>query len=172
MGLTKNYTNKKVLNAEKIQYDGMEFDSLLEKNCYVWLKSLNVDFEYNNTVHLTYEEGFKPTVPFYQPRNKKSTRVFKDRPIFGSMECDKTYRRPHTYKPDFILYLNDITVYLETKGFETDQWKLRLPLIRKSLESSPIKDSIVFAVIKSRQNLLDLLDALNYEYNTERSIQK
>lgn len=156
--------NKKVKNAKKVYNEelGITFDSILEANCYRWLTEFGIKFDYNTDKSLVYFKGVpRPTLEFYEPSTrsvKHGTKHFKYKIGYGSIMLNREAIRDKHYTPDFIVYLKDGRVLLlEAKGNETDQWQLRVNIIRAALEDT----DYVFAIIKTKTQLKDLLKALN-----------
>ena len=113
---TPKPANKKVRNAEKIFYDGIQFQSRLEVHCYKALKEAGIEFEY--------EPQYFELIPKFEydpscmESYKKGTKW-----LFGSKS--KTVRAMR-YKPDFV-NLKDGWI-IECKGHPNEafpnKWKL------------------------------------------------
>jgi hypothetical protein len=108
--------NKKVRNAEKINYDGIQFQSRLELHCYKKLKEAGLEFEY--------EPQYFELIPRfeYEPSCMESYKK-GNKWLFG----DKSkVIRAMRYKPDFV-NLKDGWI-IECKGHPNEsfpnKWKL------------------------------------------------
>ena len=117
----KKYTgNKKVRNAQKLSFDGVEFKSHLEVACYKKLKEHNIHFEYEKH-KFTLFEGFKPIKFLCYMPNK-----------IGDMALDLVKVRDMTYTPDFV----GENWIIETKGRSNDLYPLKLKMFRKFMEGN------------------------------------
>lgn len=112
--------NKKVRNAQKLNFDGVEFKSHLEVHAYKRLKEYGIPFEYEKHKFILFE-GFKPTFPCYLP-NKQ-----------GDIALDTIKVRDMTYTPDFV----GTDWIMETKGRANDLYPLKLKMFRKFMEGNP-----------------------------------
>lgn len=107
----------KVINAEVTNYDNIKFKSKLEARAYKLLieSGLNPQYEGNKVILL---DGFYPSVKFY----KGKTLSLSTKKVLGI-----------TYSPDFIVH-NRVNHYIETKGFKTDSYNIKVKLFRRWLE--------------------------------------
>lgn len=133
--------NKKVINASSNTIDNINFKSLLEGRFYKYLKENNYNFVYE-LEKIVLQESFRPKALFF----KKYKR---------SLKLDKTIVRQITYTPDFILYLNDYTIYIEAKGFKTDSYNIKVKLFRKWIDN---KEKAIFAELKTLTELKQLIE--------------
>ena len=99
-GWMKKSKNKKVQNAQPNSYNGINFKSKLETNCYKAIESVGIPLEYEKET-FTLLEGF---------------------------EYNNEKFRPITYTPDFIN--DEHKIIIETKGYATDIFKLRWKLFK------------------------------------------
>lgn len=143
-------TNKKILNATPLEYDGITFKSKLEKMAYQTLKENSLPVEYEPKKFIIWE-GFKPTIPFYN--KDKMTRMLK-------LEQKKIISI--SYTPDFIINYKDYLIILELKGRENDCFYLKKKMFRKWLEKYEPK-SIYFEIYTKKQ----LLQAIEIIKNLE-----
>lgn len=121
--------NKKVKNATKLMYDGLNFDSKLEMFCYKYFKDNNITL-LREPITLQLLPSFISTVKLYLPEKKtknKSVTMLKER-------LNKKIL-PITYKPDFILNINKTkTVIIEVKGKPNDVYPYKRKLLMWLLE--------------------------------------
>jgi len=88
----KSSANKKVRNAEKISFDGIQFQSRLELHCYKKLKEAGLEFEYE-------PQSFELIPKFeYEPQCAESYKK-GNKWLFGNKS---KIVRAMTYKPDFV----------------------------------------------------------------------
>ena len=126
----KPVANKKVRNAQKIEYAGISFNSKLEVYCYKKLKEANLSFKYEG-------QRFELLPPFiftgksYEMRKTKEGKTFK--PVTNKI-------RAMTYTPDFIGYYPHTKkkVIIETKGSKNDAFPLRWKLFKYLIVSNNI----------------------------------
>lgn len=112
--------NKKVKNAKKIFYEGIEFKSKLELNFYINSKTSKIPFLYEQykTILL---EGTKLEGYIYQPNKSKD------------LVLNTTKIKNMTYTPDFHNIFKNANnekclVVAECKGIQTDSYKLKKKL--------------------------------------------
>lgn len=129
--------NKKVINAKKIEHDGIQFKSLLEGSCYKRLKENNIPFEYEKTTFMLTD---KTSYPHYS---------FKDKKIVV-----KKIVRPVTYTPDFVYYdeKSNKGWIIETKGWQTDSFKIKFKLFKIYLEQNNLNYIVFLCSNKSEVN--------------------
>ena len=88
----KSSANKKIRNAEKISFDGIQFQSRLELHCYKKLKEAGLEFEYE-------PQSFELIPKFeYEPQCAESYKK-GNKWLFGNKS---KIVRAMTYKPDFV----------------------------------------------------------------------
>lgn len=143
--------NKKVKNATPCMVDGIEMKSKLEVMVYKTLKELGFSPQYEPVV-FTFWEGKKPVTPFFdiEKRAKDSSgrKNKRNQKKFVSMK----------YTPDFIFDYNGITIIIEAKGWENDQFPIRKKLFRTFLDR--LTYPVVYAEIFTKRQLLQFLNEL------------
>jgi predicted nuclease of restriction endonuclease-like RecB superfamily len=141
--------NNKVKNATLCSSNGINFKSKLEKTIYDTLvdKGFNVEYEPDKIV---VQQGFKPSVPFYTKDTK--TRELK---------LNETKVIAITYTPDFIVKYNQITVFIEAKGFLTDSYHIKRKMFRYYLENNKI-DNVLYFEIYTKKQLLQAIDIITH----------
>ena len=87
---------------KKIHPGEIYFDSIQEFECWKYLKSKKISFEYQKTIELF-------------PR--LNIEVFKNNSI------KKAIQRKMEFTPDF--YIPSLDIYIEYKGYATDDFKMR-----------------------------------------------
>lgn len=152
----KEKENKKIKNARKTDFQGIEFKSALERTIYNTLISQGILPDYEGVTY-TLSDPLKPTKPFYIRTHIKGFH-FEMRPI-----------QKITYTPDFTFKLNDIFVIIEVKGFENDVFPLKRNLFRKHIEK--LDEPIMYFEIKSKKELLQALDIVKMETKELTSIR-
>ena len=113
--------NKKVKNATRIEYDGIKFRSIFEKDCYVILKQEGLEIEYE-TKKIVLLSGFYPPesliiYDLFKPRLQRRRFCFNNSKILDI-----------TYTPDFYLQKNEYDIYIEAKGNPNDTYPLKKKL--------------------------------------------
>lgn len=132
--------NKKIKNANPLEYRGIKFKSRLEKMTYVTLKEAGFPVKYEPIKFVVWD-GFRPTVPFYN----------KDR-VSRLLKPEMKKVMDITYTPDFVFYHNKYMVVIEAKGIENDTFPIKKKLFRKWLQENKQK-SIYFEIFTKRQLL-------------------
>lgn len=145
--------NKKVRNAKEVVYDNIKFKSTLEERAYKFLKNSNVNFQYEPKT-FTLQEGFIPTIPFYEPNGKTVIRKFTKKGIDYKVQSTK-------YTPDFIVTFPNVIGIIEMKGNPNDRYPMVEKLFRKYLESSNDFDrKVAFFRVKTITQLSNVLTIL------------
>jgi len=128
--------NKKIKNAVKSEYDGVQFKSNLEKFCYQQLKINKIPFEYQPKSFILLE-SFEIDFECYELigkiyREKETKKISNDTRRFDLV----TNVRDIKYTPDFIDLQTDFSFckwIIETKGFANDAFPLRWKLFKEYL---------------------------------------
>ena len=115
-----------IVGVEPKEYNGRKYRSTLEARTAETLDKLGISWEYE-TKKITLQEGFK-----------------------CSYQKDKV--RSIEYIPDFIIG----PTMLETKGFETPDWKIKKKLLYKYLTDN--EPEALFYIIKNDKQLIQALD--------------
>lgn len=123
--------NKKVKNATKCVYEGIQFNSELEMKSYILLKKEGLNPQYEPRT-FTILEGKNFSVPCYDLHNDRKLK----RNVWGI----NTYKSQSIkYTPDFIFFIYDesgveIMVVIEAKGHPNDRYIYVKKLFRTWLE--------------------------------------
>lgn len=143
--------NRKVKNAVAYEEDGIRFRSKMEVAVYRELKERGVEPEYE-TEKIVLVQGFKPLLPWFLDGKSLKSKV-----------------RDMTYTPDFKFNYDDMLVYLEVKGFETDRFPLKRKLFLNKLYLE--NKNAVFVEVKTLNGLRKTLNELNIlKKNKEGSV--
>ena len=115
-----------IVGVEPKEYNGRKYRSTLEAHTAETLDRMGIPWEYE-TKKITLQEGF------YCQYQKEKVRAID-------------------YIPDFVIG----PIMLETKGFETPDWKIKKKMLYKYLtENEP---EAIFYMIKNDKQLLQALD--------------
>lgn len=147
--------NKKIKNSTPTEYKGIKFKSRLEVMAYKTLEEHGYYPQYEAYTY-TLLEGWKPSVVFYK-RDKKTK----------SLKLDSNKIISIKYTPDIVfVHKGTYLVFLELKGFENDCYYLKKKLFRNYLENNKTigNHSYIFAEIKTKKELLELLSILKEQY--------
>ena len=117
-------TNKKVRNAQKIFYDGIQFQSRLELHCYKKLKEAKLEFEYEPTAFELIPK-FEYTPQCIESYKKGSKWSFGDK---------SKVVRAMRYKPDFV-NLKDGWI-IECKGHPNESFPIKWKLFKYYLKTN------------------------------------
>lgn len=147
--------NKKIKNATKKEYNGIQFKSLLEVMVYKTLLQKGFEPHYEASKYPIWR-GFKPEVPCYKP-NKQ-----------GVLELQKNKIIDITYTPDFIFIApdNKTVIIMEIKGFQNDTYPLKEKMFRGYLEDllHKVNQPTMFFQIKNKTQLLEAIDIINTKF--------
>lgn len=137
--------NKKVVNAQPLEYEGILFKSKLEKMTFITLKEAGFPVEYEPQKIIIFK-GFRPTVPFYDKNNVTRMLALHMKKLIDI-----------TYTPDFMFEYEGHLVIIECKGFTNDVFPIKKKLFRAWLEDHP--ESIYFEIYSKKQ-LLQAIDII------------
>ncbi len=114
MRFKTNTTKGTKYNNRKVTFEGVKFDSELELTMYKILKKFKIPFQFQYKMPL--QEGFKETVSLLKNTKGKPFVI-----------------RPITLIVDFYLELPDRMIIIDTKGFFTEESKIKFKLLRYQL---------------------------------------
>lgn len=147
--------NKKIKNATKKEYNGIQFKSLLEVMAYKTLLQEGFEPYYEPTKYSIWK-GFKPEVPCYKP-NKE-----------GNLEIQTNKIIDITYTPDFLFIApdNKTVIILELKGFQNDTYPLKEKMFRGYLEDlyKKCNQPTMFFQIKNKKQLLEAISIIKNKF--------
>lgn len=118
-------TNKKVINARKVELGDITFRSVLESRCYQLL--VEAEFEVlHEPERFTIMEGFYlASTKFYGIVKSKGTKSYKE---------DERKIRSITYTPDFYIKYKDYDIYIDAKGNPNDTYPIKKKMFLDYLE--------------------------------------
>jgi hypothetical protein len=123
----KKFTgNKKVRNAQKVEFNGIYFQSHLELFFYKYSKECGYEFLYESLKTILFE-GLKLEGYLYQ-QDKTKNIVLDTRKLLNI-----------TYSPDFYRIQKntsgeDVLIIVETKGLKTDSYVLKKKMFLKQMD--------------------------------------
>lgn len=140
--------NRKVRNANPLEYNGIKFKSRVEVSIYKLLRTHNIEAKYEEKTFIL-SPSIRPTVPFYNRTEKAGFHSIMS-PISNI-----------TYTPDFTFMYNNILVIIEVKGFENDVFPVKRNLFRKLLET--LDTYCMFFEIRTQKEMLKALEIIKME---------
>lgn len=149
--------NKKILNANPNEYNGIKFKSQAETRIYKAIRGFGIEPEYEQHTFVL-SPRVRPTVVFY---NRTKGRGFHQvtEPIAKV-----------TYTPDFTFTLNNIFVIIEVKGIENDTFPIKKNLFRKYLETLP--QSVMYFEVRNKKELVEAIKIVKMENQVLQQIRK
>jgi len=123
----------KIANATPLTYNKIKFKSKLEVFMYKQLRAAKIKFDY-----------------------EKQTFVL----IEGFTYMGKKLR-PITYTPDFVL--KDYSVIIETKGFMTEVFRIKMKLFKWMLSQQ--KDDRLIYTPRNQKDCLEVIKGIKLKYN-------
>lgn len=145
-------SNRKIKNATKFTYDGIEFKSKLEVECYTLLKAAGFNPKYEE-VKFTIQDSFYPQKGYFKVNKSKKNTPFKNDLI---RQTGKVL--PITYTPDITFEQDDVLFLVELKGFENDVYPLKQKIFRKYLDT--LDENIIFFEIKNKTQLTNMINMI------------
>lgn len=147
----KNY-NREKFNAEKVVFDGITFQSKLERFCYQKLKEANLDFGYE-TESITLLPPMKlSNVKVFCPKKRTGGTV-----IVSELSQRKTVAKT-SYTPDFLVKKGKYRIYIETKGKPNDAYPYRKKLFIHQLELRKDKYEYIFMEPHNNRQVMWAID--------------
>lgn len=140
--------NKKIKNANPLEYDGIKFKSRVEVSIYKLLKTHNIEAKYEEKTFIL-SPSIRPTVPFYNRTKKLGFHNIMS--LIDNI----------TYTPDFTFMYNNILVIIEVKGFENDVFPVKRNLFRKLLET--LNSYCMFFEVRTQKEMLEALKVIKME---------
>lgn len=151
-----NGENKKVKNAKEVTIDDIRFLSGFESKCYLLLKASGLKFSYESETFALIE-GFKDQNVFeYTFRTKKKMAALKNKKLKPVERKVMTAERTRHYTPDFVIEVDDRKIYIEVKGFKTDNFSFKQKLFLKKLSEMSTGTGM-----KYEYALIDTLEKMN-----------
>ena len=152
--------NRKIQNATPFDFDGIHFRSKFECDVYKALKKNGFQPLYEAEKVILFN-GFRPQRCWYQdgiPMITKKSRV----PIKLT---------DWIYTPDFTLYIDDYTIYIEAKGFPNDVYTYKRKLFLKHIDD---KKALFFEVknMKGLNQTINLLKDVRHLIENQEQQQK
>ena len=148
----KNDSNKKVKGATKVSKYGENFRSKLELYCYEQLLKYELPFEYEKKKYVLVAPS-KNEFDLYvsrKVRGKSAKQLVKSSPRNQAM----------TYTPDFLVYYNNTIYIIETKGFETPAFQVKIKLFKNMLNDLSEQDNYVLMIPKSQYQIRECINII------------
>ncbi len=137
--------NKKVFGATPTTKYGIDFKSKLEAYTYDKLLKAKLVFTYEET---------KFTL---LPKAKNKFFLYVSKKVRGKstkeLVLDNRSTLAMTYTPDFIVKHKNTTYVIETKGFETDSFKVKIKLFKHLLNDMSLKGHYALMIPKSQKQV-------------------
>lgn len=137
--------NKKVINATKSYYDGIEFRSDLEKRVYKKLISLGYKPEFEKDKFVLVDT-LRPQKDYFYEGNPQRTKT-------GKISALDKWQ----YTPDFLLTFGNYRFYIEAKGHPNDVWPYKRKMFIRLIENMP---NTYFFEVKTIRGLLKSIDEM------------
>lgn len=158
-------TNKKILNATAVEYNGLKFRSKMEEKMFNWMIQLGYSPQFEPDKFVLWE-GFYPKTPLYidgEPQLTKPRKNCKDIQLF--IPKIPKFEDWH-YTPDFKLEINGKIFYIECKGYGNDLWPYKRKLFLKTIED---KNNIYFFEAHTKKGLMKTLNLISKIANEQNS---
>ena len=143
---TERTPNKKVVNATKTTFEGIDFKSKTELRVYQKLYSLGYHPLYEPDTFTIWKGSFRPSKIWYIDGEPQVTKGGKTT-LIGDWH----------YTPDFKIKKDSKTIYIEVKGKPNDVYPYKRKLFLKYIDSIP---DVYFAEIHSISGLVDFLSKI------------
>lgn len=144
--------NKKIKNAEKKVYNGIQFKSDLEVSCYKKLEQAGLNPSYESET-ITIWEGFKPTSSVYSPSKKHGV-------LSRDLSLQNGKIRDITYTPDFVVVKGNFKIYFDAKGFPNDVYAYKKKLFIAWMEKQQDFKCMFFEPHSAKQ-MMQAIEIIN-----------
>lgn len=140
--------NKKVLNAKKKTFNGIEFRSSLELFTYKKLKEAGIKTKYEKHTFVI-QEGFKTTNEVYTKRKEGNSFTFAKK---------RNTILPITYTPDFVYLDGKKGFIIEVKGFATETFNIKWKMFLSFLEQNGYEVDLY--IPRNQKNVEDMIEII------------
>jgi len=150
--------NKKIQNATKKEYDGIQFKSLLEISTYKILKELGLNPSYEKETFLIWE-GCNSKVPFFT-KNSFKRKNHNIEVLSHNTVIDRRPLTGITYTPDITFDYKGKHIIIECKGFTNDVFPYKFKMFRKYIQE--LNDGIEYEIweIFTKKQLIECINHL------------
>lgn len=146
-------TNRKVMNATRVEYGGTMFKSKLELSCYKRLVESGLNPEHESERVVLWEGCKLSNTGAYAP-------VQLRRGVYGATLEPQTRALPKTtYTPDFVITKGKYKIYFDVKGKENDAYPIKKKMFLKHLEER--NDGWVYLFFEPH-NMAHVAQAINF----------
>lgn len=137
--MKKVRTGRKMINSIATTIDNVKMKSRLEGTMYQLLKSNKIPFKYESDSFIL-SDSFIFDNDYY-------ARLSSGKGDY----CNRGYKRVNTitYKPDFIIKTDSYFAIIETKGYATEAYNMRMKLFKSYLNRNNINCDIFVPQIKA-----------------------
>ena len=143
MAYKRKYKSK--INSKKTSYNGIDFQSLLEKTMYKLLHDEKIDVAYEEKTFTIFDALVYPQACYEGTKKKLYNKGSKIRPI--------------TYTPDFVDPNGKWII--ETKGYANESFPLRWKLFKRHLKDNNLTYVLFMPRNKAQcQEVLELIKQL------------
>ena len=150
--IKKKGSNKKVIGATKVSKYGVDFQSKLELYCYEYLVKYKLPFEYEKKKYVLVPPS-KNVFDLYVSRkvkNKATRQLVLSSPRNQAM----------TYTPDFLVFHKGVIYIIETKGFETPAFQVKIKLFKNMINSLSEQNKYVLMIPKSQAQVRECINII------------
>jgi hypothetical protein len=155
--------NKKIVNAQALEVNGIRFKSKLELFTFNELKKAGIeDFKYEEDKFVLQEPFVFPnsSVELYTYTHTDEKGNKSKRSAFGDVTSNI---RAITYTPDFVMIRPDKTGYIiETKGFKTNEFTIKWKMFKRHLVENGYQLSLYAP--NNQQNVLRCIQSIKARY--------
>lgn len=137
--MRKGNTNKRMIKSISTTIDNVKMKSRLEGTMYQLLKDNKIPFKYESDSFIL-SDSFVFNNDYY-------ARLSSGKGDY----CNRGFKRTNTitYKPDFIIKTPNYFAIIETKGYATEAYNMRMKLFKSYLNRNNINCDIFVPQIKS-----------------------
>lgn len=151
------HMNRKVAGATPTVYNGIQFKSKREAECYKLLDDSKYTFSYESSTYELSGSVKLSKVSVYGPKISASGSASKD--IYQTSGL----LRSVTYTPDFTVYRHDVhyIIFIEVKGYRSPSYAVKKKLFLKRLNETDKGYNYLFFEVYSTTHMKQVLKIID-----------
>lgn len=137
--MRKGKTDKRMIKSISTTIDGVKMKSRLEGTMYQLLKDNKIPFKYESDSFILFDS--------FTFNNDYYARLASGKGDY----CNRGYKKVNTitYKPDFVIKTDNYFAIIETKGYATEAYNMRMKMFKNYLNKNNITCDIFVPQVKS-----------------------
>lgn len=158
--MRKGKTDKRMIKSISTTIDGVKMKSRLEGTMYQLLKDNKIPFKYESDSFILFDS--------FTFNNDYYARLASGKGDY----CNRGYKKVNTitYKPDFVIKTDNYFAIIETKGYATEAYNMRMKMFKNYLNKNNITCDIFVPQVKSE--CIETIEIIKNKLNGNKSNTK